>query len=982
MYIPITFIGTDGTQNLCVSASSTATEESVFLSGSHVWQYWKFETSGSNSLTIHTGSSIDAQIFLVGGGGGGGVSLADPTGGSPQGSGGGGGGGVAFFTEYKLQSRTYDIEVGGGGGAGQPGQDTSIYPLYDSAKNENEYFPNPFYLTGEGGGEGSYSSYIPDSFGRYAFNAKGGGSGGGGSRGLTLRQPGSQYVYETALYAGGRTGQGNQGGDVIIPSGSTETFQAGCGGGGAAEAGQPADFFYTANTKTRGGNAIQYNVDGVLRYYGAGGGGCSNYGWPSGSALGANSYGAGGSGSFTNYPGGNPGTTDPPDSHDTREGRDGIAVVMVPICSASLLQCTTYELYGEGTVTYLPCGSGSEATLESFEVEAGRKYRVCSYSVPSINGTVYPLTDTCAEVNPSGSCSETDIPIDITPPLPNNVHMRVTPIDWSEFTFDYEGASQTYHIGSNRTTKYPFIVDYDTKYWSRDGVFSNSENIAGQSILGIDLNNTLTGSCQTMKFSSTEGGGHSVQYKFCDDYPTSATQYKTFTGAFTHYASVDTTQPIITSSNVTACYYSQSFNQNTATTSSQAYNVRVTVPSSDGFNKGNFSYINVDGELVSHSISTGTSQDLVMQSIPVHRKTTPPTPFPVSTTFEILSPYTGSFTSYPYYNSLNDTAQVRIYGLWPATGSGTYYNPEFNYWNQSGTFVNQTVTSPVFISSSVIPSVWGTSGYVSDETWRIEPSPYFALHDSIPVTRSIWSLIDLGLTASYDGTGSTLHDISGRLGEDRIDATFNSSAYEYNTAVLDSGSLILEDSGSVSQIQWNRDFDNWNNDMSLLITWFNNGSEPEVARRYNLFGTTKVISTNPYTEYDILNLSPDNVTTNLEYANQSVRMRDAGILPTGSDNTAAESGFEFVGWHIHQVSYNRATKTINWMFDDESGSVVCPTDPIFGDTDFYQYTPVIFNNNRNNGVGIPSAIQVFAIYTGSLSLSEMQQNYDYLYNRY
>lgn len=394
MYIPTQFFGQ---VNTCISASG-GDEIGQFISGSTVWKYHKFTTLGSSSFTIHSGSSNDFRVFLVGGGGGGGRSDTNPAGGSPQSAGGGGAGGVVY-TDFRFGPGTHSLYIGDGGIYNVSGEDTWLQVDYEPSDYAG-YYPTSSQLTAEGGGRGASLTYF-DSVPNRAAQA--GGSGGGGVRGLVQGPGGSGLQFVQLPPNGGRTPQGFGGGKVYIPTGGSTSFEAGPGGGGAAESGSDANFSGTAFTAARGGHGLQFNVDGNDRYYAGGGGGFGENVYPLSVALGSNYYGSGGSGSNDNV---NPGTIN---GHDKRSGRQGIAVVMYPVCQLATEDCTTYTVNGGalgGTITYYPCGGNA---LVSSSLVFEQAATICTYVVPP-----YPIvTGTVTAV--SGSACDTEIPIEQVP---------------------------------------------------------------------------------------------------------------------------------------------------------------------------------------------------------------------------------------------------------------------------------------------------------------------------------------------------------------------------------------------------------------------------------------------------------------------------------------------------------------------------------------------------------------------------------------
>lgn len=383
MYIPTQFYGK---LNSCISASG-GDEIGGFISGSTVWKYHKFTTLGSGSFTIHSGSTADARLFLVGGGGGGGYTT-EGEGGSPQGAGGGGAGGV-IYTDSRLGPGTYTLFVGNGGQERVSGEDTWIQR-------------NPINLstnTADGGGRGAYFAF--DGSGGIT-NAQNGGSGGGLARGLVIG-----VGYTNANKGLGIAPQGSNGGGYISTFGTA--FEGGAGGGGAAEVAADISNLSVSTNRTRGGNGRAFNVDGTSRYYSGGGGGFNGNTWPTTTSLGSDYYGGGGSGSNSGA-GGNPGTIG---GHDKRDGRQGIAVVLYPICNLELSNCTTYTFDGNatgGTITYIPCGTSE---LETATINFDQTGSFCTYVISG----EYPTTTGTVSIATAGTCSQ-DYPIPVVPTCP------------------------------------------------------------------------------------------------------------------------------------------------------------------------------------------------------------------------------------------------------------------------------------------------------------------------------------------------------------------------------------------------------------------------------------------------------------------------------------------------------------------------------------------------------------------------------------
>jgi len=197
--------------------------------------------SGSNTLEVTKGGSVD--ILIVGGGGGGGRQHAA----------GGGGGGVLFKLAENLSVGTYNITVGEGGAG------ASVVPG-NGGNGQDSVFNNFTAKGGGGGGSGATAGL------------DGGSGGGAGGSGTSTNSGGS-----------GEPGQGYSGGANFAG-----TNRPGGGGGGAGGIGQAAP-----NVTTAGNGGIGLDIWG--NGYGGGGGGSTYDGGTAGTA--SHGGGDGGAGS-------------------------------------------------------------------------------------------------------------------------------------------------------------------------------------------------------------------------------------------------------------------------------------------------------------------------------------------------------------------------------------------------------------------------------------------------------------------------------------------------------------------------------------------------------------------------------------------------------------------------------------------------------------------------------------------------------------
>lgn len=970
--------------NTCVSASG-GEEIGTFYSGSQVWRYHKFTTPGNHTFTIHTGSAQDARVFLVGGGGGGGRRTGATTG---AGGGGGGGAGGVLLTQYRLHSRQYDIYVGEGGTYSQDGEDTKMYPLYNTNDEEGEYFPTASYLAAEGGGRGAFIKSVTP----FIEAGHSGGSGGGAARGLE----GSTYY--GALEGGGRVGQGSDGGEVYIPQGGSTTFEAGAGGGGSSQTGRDASFVTSIATAARGGHGTIYNVDGTNRYYGAGGGGKGEVGWPTEEANGSNSYGAGGSGS-TDAADGNPGTG--PDGHDYREGRSGIAVVMYPICEQELSDnCTQYLIdagASGGSVSYVSCKTGS---LISHDIVPATEGLICSYDTTADN---YPQTTGDVTLTETGSCTnwfpfvtgsictgdEVETPIyqtEIvcnTPPV--GPYRGFITVGWTKYngqTTQQEFTTGTHYIcaipGSVGIINYTvgstwsfnqtaiLCAYYCTAAPTPGSLVAEGGDVSGSYVRGNTVykfhtfknSGTLTllsGSTSDMDILVVGGGGAGG-----------------IDNVLGQNGGAGGAGGFLTSSN------------NPVSASDGNFTITVGAGGNNSSIYGNFltaSLVGYKGGQGGDSNNNGSNGGSGGGGASYYYVGSP--------TYGGSAIYTGS----AYNNQGNDGADgsYRSFGGGgggagaPAVGrTGGNGLPNdyqgFNTYFAGGGSANSTNTQGGggAANENGVPFTGGGGGAGTSSTrysggsgivvvrWTLNDSVNNNTINSLPVSRSLFSLIDMAYTESYPGSGSSLFDVSNNINSASIG---NIGAYSYNTAVLDSGSLILLTS-SLDNTDFDWDLPNSEyrpidgiKSFTLLTSWFGNFLEFNTSSGYfPIFSD----NTNNWGIYG----------GNFATWDDGVVLNAGGQLIGVGNDTAKESGGG-IGWHISQMSYDSGSSTVYWNCDGVSGSAVV-SGSSFGST----FNPKWNDKFASGKMGDNTACQVFAIYTSSLSFAEMEQNRAFLYPRY
>jgi hypothetical protein len=308
MYIPTTFFGAQAAYIIASGSKSSGLNyyTGIYFSGSQPWEYhyWggdnndaESTSTTSGSLVIFSGSTQEANVYVIAGGGGSG-NVHDIY---PNGIGGGGAGGVVRYNNFQLYPGTYNIVAGGGGDlrplGAPPGPFTPGTPPYATAgfpgvnsyiqlPNSGTYTPftSSFIIAygGSGGGAASgnavYQAYVT------ASNSIPGGSNGGNAQ--TYSTNGANTPTSSlGIGLGGLNGlnQGNLGGGVGASSNISHLAGCSAGGGGAMSRSLditpiPNSPYYSAAT-TNGGDGIQLKIypldNGTASYY-AGGGNATN----------------------------------------------------------------------------------------------------------------------------------------------------------------------------------------------------------------------------------------------------------------------------------------------------------------------------------------------------------------------------------------------------------------------------------------------------------------------------------------------------------------------------------------------------------------------------------------------------------------------------------------------------------------------------------------------------------------------------------
>ena len=228
----------------------------------------------------------------------------------------------------------------------------------------------------------------------------------------------------------------------------------------------------------------------------------------------------------------------------------------------------------------------------------------------------------------------------------------------------------------------------------------------------------------------------------------------------------------------------------------------------------------------------------------------------------------------------------------------------------------------------------------------------------LAVSSSLYAYYDIAFTASYSGSGqTTVFDLSGNNKSGSVVGTVN-----YNTAGISGSVLRLGASSQGNRVEmpqltlgnqqtWVLGWYMTSASYSFGVTELYCGRDPET---YGMFASTGEYGSIAVPIIDDVNQFPSFTT------------------PSGS----ASSG----SWHISQFSFTDSTNLFNYCFDGITGSFTLAATVSTG-----TITPKWnFDNSglSNRYLNSGSMMQVMALYTGSLSTSELLQNHNSLKGRY
>jgi hypothetical protein len=231
-----------------------------------------------------------------------------------------------------------------------------------------------------------------------------------------------------------------------------------------------------------------------------------------------------------------------------------------------------------------------------------------------------------------------------------------------------------------------------------------------------------------------------------------------------------------------------------------------------------------------------------------------------------------------------------------------------------------------------------------------EPAPTI---QRLAVSSSLYAYYDVAFTASYSGSGqTTIFDLSGNNKSGSVVGTMN-----YNTSTISGSVLRLGSSSNGNRVDMPQL--TLGAGQTWVLAWFMtsanytfNGVEPFVGRDPEGYG---IFAQNNAGGGRTLPVVNDVATVDL--------------MPLNSGQSGS--------WHISQFSFNDTTNTVNWCMDGTTGSYTLSAAVGTG-----TLIPKFNNNSGARTLNSGSMMQVMALYTGSLTTSELLQNHNSLKGRY
>ena len=238
-------------------------------------------------------------------------------------------------------------------------------------------------------------------------------------------------------------------------------------------------------------------------------------------------------------------------------------------------------------------------------------------------------------------------------------------------------------------------------------------------------------------------------------------------------------------------------------------------------------------------------------------------------------------------------------------------------------------------------------------------APFVSGIQRLAVSSSLYAYYDIAFTSSYSGSGqTTVFDLSGNNKSGSVVGTMN-----YDTAGISGSVLRLGASGTANRVEMPPV--TLSGGVTFTLAYYINSAS---------YGTTvtELFSGRNNQAYGMF---AGNSTAISGAFTQEINDTDSFPIQYAGTNSA-QSG----SWHISQFSFNDASNTINFCADGVTGSYTLVATIAGG-----AITPKFNYNNTslpNRFLNSGSMVQVMALYTGSLSTSQLLENHNSLKARY
>jgi hypothetical protein len=225
----------------------------------------------------------------------------------------------------------------------------------------------------------------------------------------------------------------------------------------------------------------------------------------------------------------------------------------------------------------------------------------------------------------------------------------------------------------------------------------------------------------------------------------------------------------------------------------------------------------------------------------------------------------------------------------------------------------------------------------------------------LATSASLWAYYDIAYTASYNGTGSTVYDLSGEGHNGSIVGTVN-----YNDGGVLGNVLRLGASGQGNRVEMPSLGAPAN--QTWVIAWLGKNISYQ-------FATTELFMGRDDDAYGIY-------AGNADLGWRAYPAINAADQYPDYSNPVSSSIPDV--WHISQFSFNDSTNNVNYCFDGSTGSFTLVTSVDGGITPKWNYNSSFTSRYMGSG----SMMQVMAIYTGSLTTNELLANHNSIKDRY